>query len=171
MQDLQHRGLFVVLYEIMKCRTNRVCRPSVCSLFECVELSVFVMISRVQQQCVCIYVCGCVISVITSPLLYPPVLGKLALWPGLSSGRAAVWRLLLSEWPSLLLIYSSTGTLLIFTSTGDTGLLKLTIILQFMVMQARSLHCTFTTHRVVCAEVRLQGGIGKISFNSTHLYK
>lgn len=85
------------------------------------------------------------------------VLGKLPLCPGLlSRGQAALWWLLLSEWPSLLLIYSgpytrSSGSLLIFTSTGDTGLLELTIILQFMVMQARRctvLHCT--THLRAC---------------------
>lgn len=127
-----------------------------CTLFECVELSVrLVIISRERQWRLCAFcapVCACVISVITRPLLlrpppslpFPALLGKLPLRPGplhyRGRGRVAVWRLLLSEWPSLVLIYSSlytrsSGSLLIFTSTGDTGLLTLTITLWFMVMR------------------------------------
>lgn len=42
-----------------------------------------------------------------------------------------------------------------FTSTGDTGLLTLTITLQFMVFAHEPQHCTLAQ---VCAEMRLQGG-------------
>lgn len=65
------------------------------------------------------------------------------------AGAGALRWLLLSEWPSLLLIYSSlytrsSGSLLMFTSTGDIGLLILTIILQFMVMRIG--RCTVLYH-------------------------
>lgn len=64
-------------------------------------------------------------------------------------GRLALWWLLLSEWPSLLLIYSSLytgscGTRLIFTSTGDTELLIPTPIPQFMA--ARTARRTVSPH-------------------------
>lgn len=134
------------------------CQKAHCVQFVCVcgVICVFVMISWEQQQCVCVYVGLRVIGVITGPLFSPPwPLGKLPLCPGLlCRGRAALWWLLLSEWPSLLLIYSSpnttsSGSLLIFTSTGDTGLLILTIMLQFMVMRTGRCTVLYTSERRV----------------------
>lgn len=60
--------------------------------------------------------------------------------PGPGPGWVVVWRLLLSEWPSLVLIYSSlytksSGSLLIFTSTGDIRLLTLGFTPKFMIVR------------------------------------